>query len=79
MTTDPKPPYEPGMGNPLSTRQLETLCNELSKMMAEDLQKFYETSVHMSHLNQTMPPGVGSIQQLMAAWKELQRRQKGKT
>jgi hypothetical protein len=77
--SDPKPPSEPWKDRPLTAQELADLKVQLSKMLQRDLVKFYEAGLHMCQLAQGQPPRAGFIQQLVAAWKELQRRKKGKT
>ena len=76
--TDPKPPSEPWLDRPLTAEELKDLKARLSKMTERDLVKFYDAGLHMCQLNRGTPPRAAFIQQLVAAWKELQRRQKAK-
>ena len=74
--TDPQPPSEPWVDRPLTAQELNALKVRLSKMTQADLVKFYDAGLFVCRLDHGAPPRAGFIQQLVAAWKELQRRQK---
>ncbi len=79
MTSDPKPPSEPWIDRPLTAEELKALKVRLSKMTQTDLVKFYESTLFVCRLDRGRPPRAGFVQQLVSAWKELQRRQKAVT
>ena len=74
--TDPKPPSEPWKDRPLTTEELADLKVRLSKMTQAELVKFYDAGLSVCRLAHGEPPRAAFIQQLVAAWKELQKRQK---
>ena len=76
--TDPKPPNEPWLERPLTAEELKDLKVRLSKMSERKLVKFYEEALFVCQLDHGAPPRAGFVQQLVGAWKELQRRQKAK-
>ena len=80
MTRDPRtdspPPSEPWVERPLTAEELSELKVRLSKMSQADLVKFYDAGLFVCRLDHGEPPRAGFIQQLVAAWKELQRRRK---
>ena len=47
-------------------------------MTQPELVKFYEAALEMCRLDQGAPPRAAFIQQLVAAWKAMQRRHKAK-
>jgi hypothetical protein len=73
---DPLPPSEPWLDRPLTAEELQDLKGRLSKMTERDLVKSYNAALFMCELNNGLPPRAAFIQQLVAAWKELQRRRK---
>jgi hypothetical protein len=75
---DPKPPSEPWLDRPLTAEELKALRVKLSKMSERELVKFYEDALFVCRLDGGAPPRAGFVQQLVGAWKELQRRQKAK-
>jgi hypothetical protein len=74
VNRDPKPSSEPRIELPLLTQDLEELRVRLSKMPQAELVKFYDAAIRMCQLNRGVPPSAGFIQQLVQAWKEMQRR-----
>jgi hypothetical protein len=74
MTPDPKPSSEPWLDHPLMAEEMRTLRTRLSKMTHAELMKFYDTALEMCRFNQNVPPRAAFIQQLVASWKEMQRR-----
>jgi hypothetical protein len=76
--SDPKPPSEPWLDRPLTAEELKDLRVRLAKMPDRELVKFYEAGLFVCRLDNGAPPQAGFIQKLVAAWKELQRRQKAK-
>ena len=78
MTPDPLPPSEPWVDRPLTLEELAALRARLAKMTQPELVKFYEAGLHMCQLARGEPPRAVFIQQLVAAWKEMQRRRKAK-
>ena len=75
--TDPLPPSEPWLDRPLTAEELAALKVRLTKMLQRDLVKFYEAGLQTCQLAHGDPPRAQFIQQLVAAWKEMQRRRKG--
>jgi hypothetical protein len=59
---------------PFDRNRLEELRVRLSRMGRQELQRFYEACWHMCRLEQGCPPRAPFIQQLVQAWKEMQRR-----
>ena len=78
-STDPLPPSEPWLDRPLTTEQLAALRDRLSKMPQAELVKFYNASMELCRLNRGEPPRAAFIQQLVAAWKAMQRGRKAAT
>ena len=77
-SADPLPRSEPWIDRPPTAEELNGLKARLSKMLQRDLVKFYEASIHVCQLTRGEPPRAAFIQQLVAAWKEMQRRRKVK-
>jgi len=73
---DPLPPGEPWIKRPLTADQLNQLKARLAKMPQAELVKFYDAGLFVCRLNNGAPPPAEFIQQLVAAWKEMQRRRK---
>jgi len=79
MTTrdpDPLPPSEPWLDRPLTAEELKALRVRLANMSEREVAMYYEDALYMCRLDQGVPPRAAFIQQLVAAWKELQRRRK---
>ncbi len=80
MTSDhrsaPQPPSEPWLDHPLSGEELKAARIRLSKMTESELMKAYDTALEMCRLDNGFPPRAAFIQQLIASWKEIQRRWK---
>ena len=74
--TDPQPPSEPWLDRPLTAEDLKALKVRLSKTTHQELMKFYDAALEMCQFNQGVPPRAAFIQQLVASWKEMQRRRK---
>jgi len=47
-------------------------------MSQADLTKFYQACIDMCQLNRGVAPRASFVQQLVQAWKEMERRRKGK-
>jgi hypothetical protein len=80
MTRDPRinpRANEPWFDHPLTAEELRALRIRLSKMAEREVAMYYEDALHMCRLDHGEPPRAAFIQQLVASWKELQRRQKG--
>ena len=78
MTRDPLPPSEPWIERPLTADELKDLKARLAKMPQRELVKFYDAGLFVCRLDRGEPPRAAFIQQLVAAWKEMQRRRKAK-
>ena len=76
--SDPLPPSEPWVERPLTAQELKELKARLSKMTQAELVKFYDAALEMCRLDSGTPPRAAFVQQLVATWKEMQRR-RGKT
>jgi len=76
---DPQPPSEPWKDRSLTAEELAALRDRLSKMTQANLVQFYEAGLQTCRLNHGEPPRAPFIQQLVASWKELRRRRRGKT
>ena len=74
MTTDPKPPSEPWLDRPLTAEELKAARIRLSRMTETELMKAYDSALEMCRPDSGFPPRVAFSQQLVAAWKEMQRR-----
>jgi len=72
--TDPQPRNEPWLERPLAAEALRALRDSLAKMTEPELVKFYNAALEVCRLDRGEPPPAAFIQQLVAAWKELQRR-----
>ncbi len=72
--TDPQPSNEPWLDRPLTAEELRALRDRLSKMMQLELVKFYNAALEMCQLDRGVPPRAAFVQQLVASWKEIQRR-----
>ena len=81
MTRDPRtnpPPSEPWLDHPLTAEELKALRVRLGEITEAELVMAYEAALFMCELNHGVPPRAAFIQQLVAAWKDLQRRRKAK-
>lgn len=76
MPNDPLPPSEPWIDKPLTAEELKALRVRLAKMRHEELMKFYAAALEMCQFSRGKPPRAPFIQQLVQAWKEMQRRRK---
>jgi hypothetical protein len=78
MTHDPRsapsPPGEPWLDRPLSAAELKAARIRLSQMTELELRKAYDAALEMCRLDRGLPPPAAVIQQLVASWKEVQRR-----
>ena len=74
--TDPQPPSEPWLDRPLTAEEMKALRVRLSRMSDVELAKSYNAGLQMCQLDRGRPPRAAFIQQLVASWKELQRRRK---
>jgi hypothetical protein len=77
MTGDPRtypPANEPWLDRPLSGEELSALKIKVSKMSRRTLVEFYDDALNKCRLDRGVPPRARFIQQLVAAWKEIQRR-----
>ncbi len=77
-STDPKRSSEPWLDRPLTAEELKAARIRLSRLTDTDLVKAYDAALEMCQLDRGVPPRAAFIQQLVASWKELQRRQKAK-
>ena len=73
----PCPPTH-GLTARKTTEELEQLRGRLAKMSQADLTKFYQACIDMCQLNRGVAPRASFVQQLVQAWKEMERRRKGK-
>ena len=73
--TDP-PTNEPWLDRPLTAEEMKALRVRLSSMSDAELVKSYNAGLHMCQLDLGRPPRAAFIQQLIASWKEMQRRRK---
>jgi hypothetical protein len=60
----------------LSKQELEEFRQRLFKMSDAELVKCYNNCLYMCQLNSGQPPRAAYPQQLVQAWKELDRRRK---
>jgi hypothetical protein len=74
---DPQAPSEPWLDRPLTAEEVRELRDRLSKMTQPELVKFYNAALEMCRIDRGEPPRAAFVQQLVAAWKEMQRRRKG--
>jgi hypothetical protein len=72
--SDPQPVSEAWLDRPLTAEDLRALRVRLSKMTDAELAKAYNAALHMCQLDRGVPPRAAFVQQLVAAWKEMQRR-----
>lgn len=75
---DPQPPNEPWLDHPLTAEELKALRIRLSRMTEAGLAMAYDVALQMCQLDRGVPPRAAFIQQLVASWKEMQRRRKAK-
>ena len=77
-SSDPPPASEPWLDRPLTAEELKAARIRLSRLTDTELVKAYDAALEMCRLDRGVPPRAAFIQQLVASWKELQRRQKAK-
>ena len=75
---DPSPTSEPWLDRPLTAEELRAARIRLSRLTDTDLIGAYDAALEMCRQDRGVPPRAAFIQQLVASWKELQRRQKAK-
>jgi hypothetical protein len=79
MAGDPTAaPNEAWLDRPLTAEELKAARIRLSKMTQAELVHAYNAALHLCQLDEGVPPRAAFIQQLVASWKEMQRRQKAK-
>jgi len=74
-----QPAFEPWQDRPLAAEELRAARILLSKMSETELARAYNAALEMCRLQLGAPPRAAFIQQLVASWKEMQRRQNTKT
>jgi hypothetical protein len=67
---------EPWIDRPMDESQLEELRQRLARMGTAELQHFYQSAHHMSRMDRREAPRAAFVQQLVQAWRELDRRRK---
>ena len=72
----PHAPSEPWLDRPLSAEELKATRIRLSKMTETELMTAYDAALELCRLDNDLPPRAAFIQQLVASWKEMQRRSK---
>jgi len=77
--TDPPHGFEPWLDRPLSADELKAARIRLAKLTDADLMRAYDAALEICRLDKGVPPRAAFIQQLVASWKEMQRRQRAKT
>jgi hypothetical protein len=73
-----EPSSEPWHDRPLTAEELKAARILLSKMGETELARAYNAALEMCRLERGAPPCAAFIQQLVASWKEMQRRQNTK-
>ena len=76
MNPDPLRPSEPWFDRPLTAEEMRALRDRLTKMTQGELVTAYHAALHMCRLDHGAPPRAAFIQQLVASWKDMQRRRK---
>jgi hypothetical protein len=65
---------DPWLDRPLTAEELKAERSRLSRLTDADLVKAYDAALDMCRPDKGVPPRAAFIQQLVASWKELQRR-----
>lgn len=78
LRTNPELPGESWLDGPLTAEELRATRIRLSNMTETELVKAYGSALDLCKLDRGMPPRAAFVQQLVASWKELQRRLKAK-
>jgi hypothetical protein len=67
---------EPWIDAPMSQEQIEQLRARLQRMGNRELQYFYESAPYMSRIDRGEVPRAAFVQQLVQAWREMDRRRR---